>query len=164
MTDDKPSHVQLVVASYHHHNTKSVARAMAAVLDATVVAPNNADPATLAGADLIGFGSGVYHGKHHSALLALAGRLPESQGQRAFLFSTSGVYSEKKLVKDHRTLRDLLTARGYVIVGEFGCKGHDSYAFLKLIGGLNKGRPNEKDLERARAFARALVNSPRSDG
>jgi flavodoxin len=164
MAETDSNHVQLVVASYHHHNTKSVAGAMAAVLQATIIAPNDADPATLAAADLIGFGSGIYHAKHHQALLALAERLPEARGQRAFLFSTSGVYSKKKLLKDHQTLRDLLTAKGYVIVDEFGCKGHDSYSFLKFIGGLNKGRPNAADLERARGFARALANSPRSDG
>jgi len=163
MTQSESSRVQLVVASYHHHNTKSVARAMAAVLNASIVAPDSADPDTLAAADLIGFGSGIYHGKHHSSLLALAARLPESQGQRAFLFSTSGVYSEKKLVKDHRALRDLLTGKGYAIVDEFGCTGHDSYAFLKLIGGLNKERPDEEDLERARAFARNLVGKASGD-
>jgi len=57
----------------------------------------------------------------------------------------------------HAALRDKLRAKGYEIVGEFGCPGFNDNKFLKLIGGLNRGRPNADDLERARSFARQLV-------
>jgi len=42
-------------------------------------------------------------------------------------------------------------------VGEFSCRGWDTNGWLEKIGGINKGHPNEKDLERARRFAERLM-------
>jgi flavodoxin len=42
-------------------------------------------------------------------------------------------------------------------VGDFVCKALDTYGPLKLIGGLNKGRPNEEDYQKAREFAQGLL-------
>jgi hypothetical protein len=41
-------------------------------------------------------------------------------------------------------------------VGDFSCNGWDTWGPLKLVGGTNKGRPNEQDLQEARVFARGL--------
>ena len=38
------------------------------------------------------------------------------------------------------------------MLGEFGCKGYDTFGPFKLVGGIAKGRPNEADLEQARSF------------
>lgn len=46
--------------------------------------------------------------------------------------------------------------KGYTLVGEFSCKGLDTYGLLKTFGGINKGRPNEQDMEKAREFARKI--------
>jgi hypothetical protein len=59
-------------------------------------------------------------------------------------------------VKSHSALRERLTSRGYAVVGEFSCAGHNTNSFLKMFGGLNKGRPNAEDLADAEEFARAL--------
>jgi hypothetical protein len=45
---------------------------------------------------------------------------------------------------------------GYRVVGTFCCPGFDTWWPLRLVGGLNKGRPNEADLTRAREFAREV--------
>jgi len=60
---------------------------------------------------------------------------------------------EKKLAKDHSTLREKLQSKGYLIVGEFQCKGFNTNSFLKYFGGMNKGRPNEADLKKSEEFA-----------
>jgi len=146
----------LIVHSFHHQNTLEVAEACAEVLGAEIKSPHDTDPAELADCNLVGFGSGIYHAKHSGALLTWAERLPQATGTAAFIFSTSGVYNPRKLVADHAALRDLLIQKGYTVVGEFGCRGWDTYAFLRYIGGLNRSRPNAVDLERARAFARGL--------
>ena len=39
------------------------------------------------------------------------------------------------------------------IVGEFDCRGFDTFGLLKVIGGISKGKPNEKDIEKAENFA-----------
>ena len=42
-------------------------------------------------------------------------------------------------------------------LGEFGCRGYDTFGPFKLMGGIARGRPNEADLAAARAFYRDLV-------
>jgi len=55
-------------------------------------------------------------------------------------------------------LRDNLIARNYTIIGEFSCAGHNTNSFLKIFGGINKNRPNEKDLIQAKSFAFDIIN------
>jgi len=55
----------IIVCSYHHGNTEKVAYAMAEVLNAQVMNPNEVDSSRLKEYELIGFGSGIYSEKHH---------------------------------------------------------------------------------------------------
>ena len=143
----------LVLESYHHRNTEKIARVLADVLDAPIRSPKDIRSDNVQEYDLIGFGSGIYDGMHHRELLRLAERLPETDGKRAFLFSTSAIINDDKVAKDHSALRNRLQQKGYVIVDEFACKGYNTNSFLKYFGGMNKGRPNQEDLELAEKFA-----------
>ncbi len=67
------------------------------------------------------------------------------------MFSTRGGNADK-----HAAFKELLESRGFSVVAEFSCKGWDTVGPYRLVGGINKGRPNEEDLEQARAFARGL--------
>jgi flavodoxin len=147
----------IICESVHHGNTKKVADVMASVLGAEVRKPGEMDTTKLGEYDLIGFGSGIYRGKMHKNLLKLAEGLPNLD-KRAFIFSTAGGDNENK--KNHQAFKDRLTAKGFHIVDEFTCRGHDTVGPLLLIGGINKGRPNEADLENARQFARRLKATP----
>jgi flavodoxin len=71
----------VVVCSYHHHNTEKVARAIAGALGAEVTTPRETTPDEIAAYDLVGFGSGIYSGTFHPAVLDLAGRLPPADGK-----------------------------------------------------------------------------------
>ncbi len=143
----------LVLVSYHHNNTRKIAEAFAAVLDAQIRTPQETSPGELQQYDLIGFGSGIYDGKHHKDLLDLADRLPSVDGKKAFLFSTS---FDRRIELIHSSLRKRLESKGYVIVDEFNCGGFNTNSFLKYFGGLNKGRPNAEDLKHAEEFAQNL--------
>jgi flavodoxin len=145
--------VLVVCQSVSHGNTGKIAEAMAEVLGAEVARPSEVQMDGLAQCDLVGFGSGIFFGKHHKALLRLIGELPRLRA-RAFLFSTRGAGPAKYY---HRALRAGLQSKGLEIVGEFSARGWDTYGLLRYIGGINRGRPNESDLERARAFARGLL-------
>jgi flavodoxin len=150
----------LIVRSYHHRNTEKIAQAMARVLDAQVKTPDQVQPEELQQFDLIGFGSGIYDEKHHTDLLDLVDRLPPVTNGRAFIFSTFGVPAGSmadSAREFHTPLRDRLHSKGYRIVGEFGCRGLNTNAFLKWFGGLNKGRPNAEDVRHAEEFARSLI-------
>jgi flavodoxin len=143
----------LVLFSYHHNNTEKIAKVFAKALDAQIRAPLQINPEETQQYDLIGFGSGIYDGKHHKDLLDLADRLPPASNRKTFLFSTSW---DKRIALIHSSLRERLESKGYIIVDEFNCGGFNTNSFLKLFGGLNKGRPNAEDLERAEEFAQGL--------
>ncbi len=142
----------LIVESYHHHNTEKVARAIAGVLNASVKNPKEVSIEEIASYDLIGFGSGIYSAKHALSLLALADTLPHQASKKAFLFSTSAIMSKSKVLTDHRALRVKLQTKGFIIVDEFSCLGYNTNSFLKYFGGMNKGRPNDEDLQNAEDF------------
>jgi flavodoxin len=146
----------LVVYSYHHNNTQKVAEVFARVLGAEIVTPQQADPNSLGGYDLVGFGAGIDSGRHYKQLLDFADQLPNAEGKKAFIFSTSGVSNPKYKAKIHTALREKLEAKGYLILDEFNCHGFNTNSFLKAFGGMNKGCPNEEDLKAAEEFARKI--------
>ena len=142
----------LVLYSYHHNNTEKIANVFAKVLDAQIKTPQHINPEELQEYDLIGFGSGIYGGKHHELLLDLADNLPQVTNKKGFIFSTSATIT----AKDHLKLRKKLQSKGYMIVNEFNCKGFNTNSFMKYFGGMNKGRPNAEDLNHAEKFAQNL--------
>jgi flavodoxin len=50
-------------------------------------------------------------------------------------------------------LRQKLQARKCEILDEFNCVGWNTNSFLKLFGGINKGKPNDENLKQAKEFA-----------
>ncbi len=148
----------LVLFSYHHKNTEKVANVFAKILDAQIKTPQQINPEELQEYTLVGFGSGIYSGKHHQLLLDLADALPQITNRKAFIFSTSAIMGKAKVAKDHSLLREKLQSKGFIIIDEFACKGFNTNSFLKYFGGMNKGRPNAEDLKHAEEFAQNLKN------
>jgi len=144
----------LVLFSYHHNNTEKIANVFAKVLDAQIKTPQQINPEELQEYSLIGFGSGIYGAEHHKLLLDLADKLSQVMDRKAFIFSTSA--DLEPLSKNHRSLREKLQSKGYMIVDEFTCAGFNTNSFLKYFGGMNKGRPNAEDLKNAEEFAQNL--------
>lgn len=156
--DAKSLRSLVVVSSYHHHNTEKVARAMAEVLGAEVKETKDVRPGELTRYDLVGFGSGIYSDAPHPELLALAQASPAVRGTAAFLFCTmgapmGGAEGDEYAAKCNARLKELLEGTGYRVLGEFHCVGWNTNSFLKWVGGMHRGRPNEQDLELARKFA-----------
>ncbi|MET9609283.1 flavodoxin family protein [Streptomyces sp. NPDC006512] len=144
----------IVCASVSHGNTRRIAEVVAEVLGARVVSPEEADPLELADADLLGFGSGVFYGRLHPHLTDFAKALPDRRG-RAFVFATSGL-PELRPTPFTRRLVGLLEGKGFVVEGTFSCRAFDTWTPFKLVGGINKHRPDAGDLAAARAFAERL--------
>jgi flavodoxin len=162
---------RLVVLLSMGNNTAKIANAIARVLEADVKTPQQVAPNDIEKYDLIGFGSGIFDQRHHVGLLKFADILPSISDKNTFIFSTSGVARNFSLRSDgtpksknknftdpHTELRKILSSKGFAIVGEFNCVGFNNNSFLKLFGGMNKGRPNEDDLNQAEEFARDLIN------
>ena len=156
----------LVLYSYHHNNTEKIANVFAKVLDAQIRTPQQINLEELQEYSLIGFGSGIYDYKHHKVILDLADKIPQVTNRKAFIFSTSGIRGDSHMFtnarKFHTPLREKLESKGYLIVDEFNCVGFNTNSVLKLIGGMNKGRPNAEDLKHAEEFAQNLQKKMKS--
>ncbi|ORB74380.1 flavodoxin family protein [Mycobacterium scrofulaceum] len=143
----------IVCASRSHGNTRLVADRMAEVLDAEVVTPESVGPEIVRDYDLIGFGSGIYYMMADARLRKLIRQLPAADHHTAaFTFFTSGA-REIPLLGYHRPLRDKLEDKGFEVIGSFSCRGLDTVGPFGFVGGINRGRPNVHDLDRAAAFA-----------
>jgi flavodoxin len=141
--------VLIIYMSYHRMNTEKVAKAMAGVMEAALKKVIEVGPEDLLEYDLIGFGSGIYGGRPHKTLLMLVDRIPRME-KDAFIFSTAGNPQKKH----HQPLKDLLVGKGFSIVGEFQCRGVFGPMWFSLV---NRGHPDEQELEQARAFAQGLI-------
>jgi flavodoxin len=145
--------VLIIYSSTHRGNTEKIARAMAESIDADILSYEEVDRYNILDYDLVGFGSGIYYGKPGKEFVEFIDSLPTVKNKRAFVFTTSGKgdssYSEK--------LAANVSGNGFKIVGEFSCKSFDAWGPLKLIGGINKGRPNSDDLKSAQNFVGEIV-------
>lgn len=145
----------IVCVSVSHGNTRRVAEAMGEVIGAAVVEPGGMRPGDVTGYDLLGFGSGIYGMNFHPRLWRFVAGLPAGHGTPVFLFATSGagsfVWRPAAIL-----LGRLLAARGYRVVDTFSCRGFDTWLPLRLVGGINKGRPGPSDLAAAGRFAEQL--------
>ncbi len=137
-------------------HTKKVAQAIAKGLkkqgNARALNVENAKIESVANADVIGFGSGIYYGQPAKELVTFLNKLPSMTGRLAFVFSTSGTGG--KLMWG---LAAKLEDKGFKVLGEFACRAYDDWGPLKLIGGINKGRPNSKDLKKAEEFGETVT-------
>jgi len=146
----------IVLYSFHHNNTEKIAAVIAKILEAKVITPKEANPEEIQNYDLVGFGSGIYGENLHKSVLNFVDKLPHVTNKKAIIFSTSALIDN---ATKHKTHRKKLESKGYLIVDEFSCKGFNTNSFMKYFGGMNKGRPNAKDLEHAEMFAQNLLKS-----
>ena len=142
----------VVYVSVSHGNTEKVAKAISEVLGADLKEAKDVDLTTIQNYDLIGLGSGIFYNKFHAQLRKLVRELPPGSS-KVFIFSTSGFGT----TDFHTKIKNELEAKGYRSVGDFACKGWDTWTPFKLVGGINKGRPDESDLAKAREFAKGLM-------
>ena len=143
--------------SYHNMNTQKIGNAIAGKINAKIIELNDNASNELEAYDLVGFGSGIDSGKHYPQMLKFAENLKNVNNKKAFIFSTSGIYSSKKMSKDHKALRTILENKGFIIIGEFSCKGFNTNSVLKYFGGMNKGSPTNEDIKNAEIFGESLI-------
>ncbi len=149
----------IIYASIHHKNTEEIAKAMAEVLNAKLIKFTEVKKEDVLNADLVGFGSGIYFAKFHKSLIDFVENLEGCKGKKAFLFSTTGM---KRIFFINRGIPDFkkrIERKNFETIGEFECLGYDTYSVLKILGGINKGRPNDNDVQRAREFAKKILSN-----
>jgi flavodoxin len=131
--------------------TEIVAKLMAKELNAYLTTAEQTNPEEVLKYDLVGFGSGIYAGKHDNKQRELLDSL-SGKGKKAFVFSTSG-----KGTDDYNNkFKEAVKEKGFELQGSFACKGYCKWFILKLFGVVNKGHPNEMELKESRDFAKSL--------
>lgn len=137
--------------SCHHGNTLKVLQAMAEEGDVDLIDVTACENVQLENYDCIGFASGVYFGKFHEGVTAFARQyLP--LGKPVFFVCTYGAAKGNGFKK----LTSIAGEKGCPVFGTFGCPGYDTFGPWKLVGGIAKGHPNARDLDKARAFYREI--------
>lgn len=145
--------ILLIIKSTHQQNTLKIAEAMSEVAPLTFVELENVKNYNLKDYDIVGFGSGIYYGKHDKELIKFVDSL-NNEPSYNFVISTSG---SKNYDKYNKSLIKLLESKNKTVLGSFGCKGLDKFFIFGLFGGINKGRPNETDLDAAQQFIIELI-------
>lgn len=140
--------ILIIVKSKHNENTLKIAEAMSEVAPVTLTLLEDAERYRLQEYDIIGFGSGIYFGKHDKELMAFVEKL-DDQKAYCFVFSTSG---SKSFEKNNRALKELLERKHKIVLGSFGCLGLDKFFIFALGGGINKGKPDIGDFDAAQQF------------
>lgn len=139
--------------SRHHGNTLRVLEAMAAGNRIDLIDAAGRKDVSLEGYDLVGFASGIYFGKFHETITNLA-RCCLSGGQRVFFVYTCGSMGRGYT----KNIAEAAASRGAVILGEYGCRGYDTFGPFRLVGGIAKGHPDAAELEGARAFFASVTS------
>lgn len=157
----------IILMSIHQKNTEKVAKVIAEVINADILTPKEVNLDDIEKFDLIGFGSGIYSAKHHKSILNLVDSIQTNVDKKVFIFSTDGAprkfftkeMEKKSMHSNHLSLREKLLVKGFTIIGEFNCAGYNRNSFIKIIGGINKGRPNADDFQKAKEFALGLIEA-----
>jgi len=146
----------IIYVSIYQANTQKIAKAMAEVLNATLLEPEYVDVNTLQDYDLIGFGSGIYYNRFYKRLRKFIRELPVYEDKKAFLFATCG-HEEMP----SKPIQKILTKKGLNIIGKYSCFGYNTWFLAKFLGRQYKGKPDSEDFQRAKKFAEDLKETYR---
>ena len=103
--------------------------------------------------DFIGFASGIDFGRFYPSVEQfLKDNLPKNK--KVFFLYTCA----KKNTKFTEYIKKEAIDKGAVIMGEYGCRGYNTYGPWKLIGGMNKNHPSQEELEEAICFYESILN------
>ena len=137
--------------SRHHGNTRKVLEAMADESQVDLIDVTGRRAVRLEDYDCIGFASGIYGFEFHRAVVEYARQyLP--QGKPVFFVYTYGGIRGS----GPKAVAEIAGKRACPTLGEFSCRGYDTFGPFRLVGGIAKGHPSGRDLEMARRFFREL--------
>lgn len=144
----------ILYSSIHHGNTKKLLDAVKSSNEVMLQEISQIESINLADYDLIGFASGIYMGKMHQTIMEFIEKHSmELSKKKVFLMATCGGSAEKGL----QDMAENLKRCQAEVLGTFQAYGYDTFGPFKLIGGIRKKHPDEKECERAQRFVEGLV-------
>ena len=145
--------VAICYYSRHHGNTLKVAEALALEGETDLIDVTARQAVRLEEYDCVAFASGIYGFEFQKSVMEFARQYLPQGKPVFFLYTYGGVKGSGA-----KALRMIAQERGCPVLGEWGCRGYDTFGPFQLLGGIAKGHPDEKDLEEARRFYRKLLS------
>lgn len=146
----------VIYTSTKYGNTKKVAIAMAEEIGADLHCLDDVhqkDP-ELDDYNLIALGTGIKFLRYEPNLRDYVPR-NNFKDRNVFLFMSCG--SGWDWIHDN-IVKQTLLQQGANLLGQFTCLGFAGSFPLSIVGGINRGHPNQNDIEQARYFARRMHN------
>ena len=141
----------IIYMSRHHGNTKKLVEYLVARYSITLLDAQEAEKLNTEEYDLIGFASGVDFGKFYSPVTDLAKTI--SPGKCIYALYTCA----RDQARYGSEIEEIAALTGCTYLGKYGCRGYNTYGPWKLVGGMNKEHPSEKELQDACAFYENLL-------
>ena len=142
----------IIYASTHHGSTKKLVEAIADKYDIAQIDATKQQQADLSEYDLIGFASGIDFGRfYHSVEQFLENNLPK--GKRVFFLYTCARVNHRFTEK----IKASALEKRAILLGEYGCRGYNTYGPWKMIGGMNRKHPSENEISNAVKFFASLL-------
>ncbi len=144
----------IIYSSVHHKNTEKIVQTVAQrIPDITLIDSTKVVMKDLQSFDLIGIASGIYFGKFHKSILKFVrDNLPEHKN--VFFIYTCG--SSNPNYTNH--IHEIVNEKKCAVLGTYSCFGFDTFGPFKIVGGIQKGHPDEKEISDAVDFVFKIIN------
>ena len=143
----------IIYASVHHGNTEKLITEAAKTLQIELFKVKQAESIDFSQYSSVGFASGIYAGRFHKSIFKFIENHQSSLPKTTFAVCTSGAGKGWFA----RRFSAYLRKKGFAVLGEFECKGFDTFGPFKLFGGFAKGHPDSRDIENCIAFFQNLL-------
>lgn len=144
----------IIYASKHHGNTYKLVKAISDKYNIEIIDAVKQSVANIQEYEVIGFASGIDFGKFYEEVERFAKEnLP---GKKKVFFLYTCAMERKEFTN---SMREIALDKEAVILGEYGCKGYNTYGPWKIIGGMNKKHPTEAEIRLAVEFFENFIKN-----
>ena len=144
----------LIYASKHHGNTYKLAKAISEKYEIAMIDATKESIVDLQEYEVIGFASGIDFGKFYEEIENFAEANLPIKKEVFFLYTCA---MERKGFTN--SIREIALKKDAIILGEYGCKGYNTYGPWQLIGGMNKNHPTEAEIVEVVNFYGGLIKN-----
>lgn len=133
--------IVIIYASTHHGSTYKLVKAISEKYNTDIIDATQVVSSDLQDYDVIGFASGIDFGKFYESVETFAKDNLPIEKKVFFLYTCA---RDRKGFTD--SIKEIAYEKNAVVLGEYGCKGFNTYGPWKAIGGMNKNHPTEDEI------------------
>lgn len=144
--------IAIIYGSRHHQNTKKLVEGIAQYHEITLIDAQEQTCVDLSAYDRIGFASGIDFGRFYDTVEQfLTDNLPE--GKHVFFLYTCA----RPGTRFTGSIRKAAAEKGASVLGEYGCRGYNTYGPWKMIGGMNRNHPTKSEIAAGVSFLESIL-------